>query len=284
MKRAIFLALTALLSWQLAMAQKSDHINGDHFQKRVIYNAYPYLDENKQPVYNLEGKGVFDKIFFGFTNSPVEYIIAGMDSQGGLRLYRDRPDSRDWKLQIIPITDHWMAVSEVERDIKMVEIPWDYLAWLQPDLRKEVWENYYGSIGAEAIIKLFPDIPKSVHEELQEHNRKAYRAKESEETYTSRRPETKIFAVGRLGDILYDKVFALISNFRAEGGIMQWDGGYGATFRCVVGDELWSLHINNPENRAERMSDLCVRIIRDAMEGGQFDEEKYISELEKIEF
>jgi hypothetical protein len=55
-------------------------------------------------------------------------------------------------------------------------------------------------------------------------------------------------------------------------------------FRCVVGGELWSLSIHCPQNRAERMSDLCCLIIRDAMEAGPFDEGKYISELEKIEF
>jgi hypothetical protein len=58
--------------------------------------------------------------------------------------------------------------------------------------------------------------------------------------------------------------------------------GDSITFRCVVGNELWELSIEEPYGLAGRMSYLCRRIIKEVSETSSLDEEKYIAELESM--
>ena len=55
--------------------------------------------------------------------------------------------------------------------------------------------------------------------------------------------------------------------------------GEETTFRCVVGDDVWTLTVSKTEGNILELSDLCKRIVEDA-EAGRFDESKYIGRLE----
>ena len=56
-------------------------------------------------------------------------------------------------------------------------------------------------------------------------------------------------------------------------------GGKSATFRCVVGDELWSLKVHDPQNVVLEMSDLFNMMITESKAGQPIDEAKYIKLL-----
>jgi hypothetical protein len=214
MRHVILFAIAMLLSLQSAFSQKIDP-GGHDFKKTVRGIGQIYYND----------KLFFEKIFFGRPNSPLEFFVGSIKAQGGLRLYKDRLDERDWKLEIIPVADYRDLEYDVKDDLKRLAIP---------------------------------------------------------ATYALRRPETTIFSVPHLGQILYDKTVALIDNFEAtgkEGG----DDGYSVTFRCVVGDEVWSLWIHNPDGRAEQLSDLFLRIIGDAA-ADRFDEREYVRMAGNIVF
>jgi hypothetical protein len=259
-----------------------EHDNGDgaSFTKTVTYNLRNYPDSLGRPVYNLDNKTVEEKMFFGHTNSPVEYTGYAFPSlqSCGMRLYKKHPDDQKWTLEVIPIDNYGKQIDAIENEIKQIEIPHQYFNWLETG-RVETTDFH-------VLERTLMNIPKPTLEKLHEQNRKAYNAEHDENTYLSRRPEVKTLIVGRLGDLLHEKTTALFTNFKAGTNPMSWDDGYGAKFRCVVGPELWTLRVHMPENRAGQLSGLYMDIIRVATEdgGSSFNEEKYISELEKIEF
>ena len=53
-------------------SQEAEHINGGSFSKKIEYNI---IVAGNDHCYNLEGKSILDRIFFGITNSPVEFVI-----------------------------------------------------------------------------------------------------------------------------------------------------------------------------------------------------------------
>jgi hypothetical protein len=59
-------------------------------------------------------------------------------------------------------------------------------------------------------------------------------------------------------------------------------GGYSVTFRTVVDDEVWSLWIHMPQNKALGFSTLFRQMIEDA-KAGEFDEERYMVILGTLE-
>ena len=58
-------------------------------------------------------------------------------------------------------------------------------------------------------------------------------------------------------------------------------GGHTETFRTVVDDEVWSLWIHMPQNKALEFSTLFKQMIEDAR-AGEFDEERYMEMLNAI--
>lgn len=250
------------MSCQAAFSQGADHVDGGTYTKRADYNVLSWIvhiDENgiEKPVYNQIDKTPLEKIFFGQTNSPVEYVVeTSFDGSAGLRLYKDVADSDDWTLEVIPFGDYEMAVRDVKREIEKIEIPLWFLGRL----------------------------PQNYQEQVKEHNEKVPYAAANEDTYKSHRPATTVITLHHLGDRLYEKMVALTGGFKAEGRSAMIFDGYEATFRCVVGDEVWTLTIHVPQKRALQMSNLCRQIIEDVTRGDEFDEWKYIRMLEPIEF
>jgi hypothetical protein len=150
--------------------------------------------------------------------------------------------------------------------------------------RKEVddeADRKYPSEGVPAME--YFSTPDSTKTRIARHNREMIQ-KRQEYGFDRYEVGTLSFPVYHLGDKLYGKMVSLIDNFKAEGGYVDGFDGYTATFRCVVGDELWTLTIHQPQKRALQMSNLCRQIIEDAMEGNEFDEWKYVRMLEPVEF
>jgi hypothetical protein len=260
MKTLWFLVITVLLSCRFAFSQEvqgAEHINGGHFEKKIEYNTSSgvrFIDRTgaQIPNYEVKNKTPLEKLFFGLTNSPIEYVIeTSFEGSAGLRLYKKRPDSRNWTLEIIPFGDYELAARAVKRETEKIEIPLWFLGRL----------------------------PQNYQEQVRENNAKASSAAGKEETYKKYRPQTKIFTLKHIGDRLRDEITTLIVDFRAEGGTAWIFDGYTATFRCVIGDELWTLTIHEPQNRSRQMSDLCRRMIEDA-QLGKFDESKYAQILQ----
>jgi hypothetical protein len=283
MKKTITLtlfAIAALLTWQSACPLEPffppGSGNGRRFTKTITNNVR-YYDENGKPVYDLSEKGLYDKMFFGFTNSPIEYtVLSGYlfsESDCGLRLYRDEIDSL-WRLEVIPKGNYSTEIDAIDNEIKEIKIPWDYFNYVKTGRAETV--NF------KVLERVWQEVPKEVSEKIHEHNRQAYEAEQDEATYISRRPKTTIVTVGCLGGLLYEKFVSVIANFKSEGPPAMIMDGTFITFRCVVGEELWELGIEEPNGQVGRMSSLCSRIIKDVSENGSLDEDKYIAELESI--
>jgi len=272
MKNVILQVLVLLLTCATATAQEPDHVGGGYFKKTVSHSRH--MGDKEQPAYILDEKSVADKIFFGFTNSPVEFTFGSIGAMSGLKLYKTHADSL-WRLEIIPVGSYSADIAAIHDETAQIEIPYKYFNWLKTGSTEEPH--------IEIVSELHKSLPEEVLKKIEEQNVQAYRAEHDEKTYTSRRPETTIFTVDRLGDMLYERTVSLIGGFKAEGGQGMFEDGYSVKFRCEVGDELWTLNIHEPQNLAEQMAHLYMRIIDETSINAPFDEEKYIAELESLD-
>ena len=59
--------------------------------------------------------------------------------------------------------------------------------------------------------------------------------------------------------------------------------GHAVTFRCVVKDELWTLNIRIPQNKALLLSEICEQILVD-VKANEFNESKYFKSLDQLDF
>ena len=79
---------------------------------------------------------------------------------------------------------------------------------------------------------------------------------------------------------LYKMMGSFIDNFKAKRVSGKSFDGYSVSFRTVVADEVWSLGIHEPRGNAEIMTNLCMKIIKDAKDD-QLDEAMNLSVLNK---
>ena len=96
-----------------------------------------------------------------------------------------------------------------------------------------------------------------------EHN-DSMDTKRRQERMKRYRVETKSFRIGQqLADALYNRITDMIEHFDS-----RYEGRYAAysvTFRCVVGNEVWTLFFRDvPQGETLALSDLCMRMLRDA--------------------
>ena len=72
-------------------SQEAEHINGGSFSKKIEYNI---IVAGNDHCYNLEGKSILDRIFFGITNSLVEFVIkSSFDGASAFRIVDNSSDS-----------------------------------------------------------------------------------------------------------------------------------------------------------------------------------------------
>ena len=82
-------------------SQEAEHINGGSFSKKIEYNIIVAWNDH---CYNLEGKSILDRIFFGITNSLVEFVIkSSFDGASAFRIVDNSSDSSSL-IEISPIS------------------------------------------------------------------------------------------------------------------------------------------------------------------------------------
>lgn len=79
-------------------------------------------------------------------------------------------------------------------------------------------------------------------------------------------------------DSMYAKTVTTIDTYTAKGKPAMIFDGDMITFRSVVGSEVWTFTIHEPDGKIKKTSDLFRQIIAD-VEAGTFDEAKYLEAL-----
>ena len=138
--------------------------------------------------------------------------------------------------------------------------------------------NKNKSIGIPA--NMMSSMPKDIRELIAEHN-EAINSKYFEELPKLYKIKTLVFQISdQFADKLHKKMAFFIENFVVKDLPHVINDGYDITFRTVVEYEVWSLSIHVPQGKAEKLSDLCRQIVKDAIDN-KLDESKYISILDK---
>ena len=121
-------------------------------------------------------------------------------------------------------------------------------------------------------------------EKIKKHNDVAELSLYRDDLYKPYRPQSISFKISTdLSQKLYSKMVMLINNFRAEGILSIISDGHAVTFRCVVKDELWTLNIRIPQNKALLLSEICEQILVD-VKANEFNESKYFKSLDQLDF
>lgn len=119
-------------------------------------------------------------------------------------------------------------------------------------------------------------------EKIKEHNNEAILSLYRDDLYQPYRPQPISCKIStELVEKLQSKMAMLIDNFRAEGVPPTISDGYTVTFRCVVKDELWTLSIHVPQEKALFLSEICKQMIMDA-KTQTLNESKYLESLDQI--
>ena len=227
------------------------------------------MEENwrdNQP--NVESKEDVERLFFGDFNAPVEFFLSHPLGLSGFRMVRDSLNL-SYILEVKYLSNCAEATGEASRRYPEIRIIDDPFVPTEEMLRRT--------------------------EEIHRHNREV-RAKQREVRLQLLEVETLSFSISQLFfEKLQEKMAALISTFEEENPfpdtfvfcpilntyletVVVSFGGYSVTFRTVVDDKVWSLLIDNPQNRALELSTLFRQMIADAI-AGEFDEERYMKIL-----
>ncbi len=263
--RLIVLFLLTVLFGQLAVAQEADRVGGGTFTKLIEHNPYSGMTiwgggGNMYSAWINNNKTRLEMPLLGAMSAHFEYLFSPADgdrrSAAGLCIVRNSSPETPYMLEVKWIKN-WRKVIEILEEVYPLHV-----------------------LTSEEISSM----PKAEQERIAEHN-KEMRRRIDEERFDYFEVETRTFPAGDLGGVLHDKVAAMIGNVEAEEGTAVDSGGNSGMFRCFVGDEVWTLGIQEmpDEGTVLQMSDLCHRIIED-VRAGTFDEQKYIGMLEPIEF
>lgn len=258
-----FLVLFGFAGNFMMMSQPINHPSGGEYFKTTEYNVL-YLgvteDENR---YNLEHKSAIDRLFFGTKNSFIEFVFEdtpeGSNEAIAFRIVRN-PKDGSYEL-------------EVSRLKNLLEVYYKKLMHVVSEKTTPIFIPFWLSnmVSSETECR------------VSEHNKQANSLKYSDELYKPYRPEPLKFQVSReFAEKLHEKTSMLIENFKGEGIPLNINDGFQVTFRCVVGDELWTLSIHCPnDGKVLQFSDLFRQIITDGFDS-KIDEAKYLKLLDEI--
>lgn len=250
MKKATLIAIGLTLCGPFVFAQsvKITTVQATRATKTIEHNFVKSTPTEK--VYNLGSKSQLEKRFFGDVNAPVEFFaVPSFDGAYGLRIFQD------------PLTNAWIFESkrvlnwkEVDSKINQ-EYPYPIIqVALSQGLGEEEWRQ----------------MNRAIFDKRQEESAKLYQIK------------TVSFPIyDSLATKLYAQIFIALANSPKEvkGGIVK-DGTF-TTFRCVNGDEMWTLKYHQPdEGDFLKLTNICTRMIEDAS-SGTFDAQKYLKLLDE---
>ncbi|MEA5129172.1 MAG: hypothetical protein VB074_13405 [Proteiniphilum sp.] len=256
--KVIILLSVMFFFGNIAISQPVVHPNGGEYDKTITYNVLIKGIPAELSEFNLKHKSILDRIFFGITNSFVEYVFEGstegINEATAFRLIKSSQDG-SCKMEAMRI-----------QNIRKVY-----------DIRKSISERTTPII---LPFWLFVGISQEISDQINEHNKQANRFKYNDEIYKPYRPEPETLEISKeFAEELHKKTMMLIDNFKGEGEQATITDGHFATFRCVVADEVWALTIHCPQGRALQLSDLFRQIIADCLDN-KFEESKYLPQLE----
>lgn len=266
MNRFVFMIIMFVFFSQALISQSIDHgKQGGHFFKSSEYNVAERGEKLGHPRYNLERKPIFDRIFFSDTNSFVEFIVANppskADSVMAFRIVKDQ-NLASYKLEIMQTqngTQLYFATKDILRKKTEIVMPDEWLS----------------------------KIPIEIQDSIRKHNEEAALYKLTDYDNELFRyylvPYQEYPISVELSEKLHDTMATLIHNFKADGIPRTGFLGYPleVTFRCVVGDEVWTLKIMEPQRRALLLSGICTQIINDAL-NNEINESKYLKQLTEL--
>lgn len=246
MKKILSTTLFSVCLVGVSFAQKSETIESIRYFKTVEPNR------TADGRYNLSGKRYdVEKLLVGDFNAPAEYFYApSFDGAASLQIYRDSLD-KTYLLETKRITN-WDEVN-------------DYINKTYPPNRK------------------VRTLTLAQWEEIRERSRQRRAERDSDRLSRYHILTRTVPVSDTLADRIYKAVKQAVGYARKE---LKMNGqiadGYTAIFRCVVGDELWSLNYHIPEGEYKTLSDLFRQMIAD-VESGCFEEEKYIGAFTYLE-
>ena len=246
MKKVIITSFLVILFLHVVNSQNGDNIGGGPFIKRI---------ENNKIVdwqYNLSSKSAVEKLFFGEINAPIEFFYhPSFEGAYGFRVMKDSLNNC-YMLEIKLISNYEEAHKEALNKNKSIGIP----------------------------ANMMSSMPKDIRELIAEHN-KAVNSKYFEELPKLYKIKTLVFQISeQFAGKLHKKMVFFIENFVVKDLPHVINDGYDVTFRTVVEYEVWSLSIHVPQGKAEKLSNLCRQIVKDAIDN-KLDESKYMSILDK---
>lgn len=221
--------------------------------------------------YNLSGKRYdVEKLLVGDFNAQIEYFYApSFDGAASLRIYRDSLN-QTCLLETKRITN-WDEVNDYINK-KYTPPSAGIRVLLSPEQERQIRER--SRIMNDSIIN-------DRLSRYRVHNRTIQiggllketlysKLKDAISSQTDTQPE-----MGVVNDHLENKVFKPGDSIVTIKTVTLIEDGTTSIFRCVVGDELWSLNYHIPEGEYKTLSDLFRQMIAD-VEAECFAEEKYI--------
>lgn len=255
MKKNILTTIVSILFMHILLAQSADHIKGGHFSKKVEYNVIMKGMTESDNRYNLNSKSALDRVFFGEINSPVEFVLRTLfEGASGLRIVKNESDNT-YRVEVTNMPNSDEVTSILLKKENEILIPNELQRLMTLD----------------------------VLDKINEYNKNVIYTKQKGEIYEPYRTESKSLIISKsLARKLHRKIISLIDSFKAEGIPPLIADGNEVTFRCVVGDELWTLTIHSPQRKALQLSDLCKQIIADS-NNNKLNESAYLKLLKEID-
>lgn len=254
MKITASLLLLCLFIQTSVLAQPTPE-RGDKFLKRIENNysssdIHEEADGSRHGDYNFDSKTKNERLLFGDFNAPLEYILdpsfeASRDGTIGFRVYPDPSGRQILEVKYIP--DYEKIYRQTSSEYPTIGIP---------------AAEYFST-------------PQARHDSILAHNRTMISKFYEELPKRLRTASKKIYIGDSLARRLYVRTMQAIRDYASPGKPMRSTDGEYATFRTVVGHDLWTLTIHSPWGEMGELSELYKQIIAD-VRACRFDETAYL--------
>lgn len=123
--RKILIAIIAIFFGQYSLSQNKNNIESGYFLKTIEYNIVMKGRTESDNQYNLKNKSTIDRVFFGETNSPIEFVIqTSFNGASGLRIIKDSSDNI-YRIEIMNMPNSDKILNILSREEKELIIPYE---------------------------------------------------------------------------------------------------------------------------------------------------------------